>query len=90
MLENPQRRGIGFKTAAADAFYDVARVSEMVEKYGAEPAISCWKYLGMEDDLGAGHDFIVCGVKRLVDLFGKRVSIASVLSKDKATPNKWL
>jgi len=70
----------------ADAQYDSAKVRETVEEYGAEPVIPYRKSSKIKHALKVGCDFIVHGVKRLVNLFRKRVCIERVFSRAK----EWL
>ena len=86
LLKKLQDRGIGFKTVVADAQYDSAKVRETVREYGAEPVIPYRKCSKIKNALRVGSDFAVRGVKRLVNLFRKRVSIERVFSRAK----EWL
>jgi len=86
LLEKLHDRGIGFKTVLADAQYDSAKVRSTVRQYGAEPVISYRKSSRIKKALKVGRDFVVRGVKRLVNLFRKRVSIERVFSRAK----EWL
>ena len=86
LLEKLRGRGVGFKTVLADAQYDSAKVRETVKGYGAEPVIPYRKSSKIKNALRVGRDFIVHGVKRLVNLFRKRVCIERVFSRTK----EWL
>jgi hypothetical protein len=70
----------------ADAQYDSAKVRETVKEYGAETVIPYRKSSRIRNTLRVGRDFVVRGVKRLVNLFRKRVSIERVFSRAK----EWL
>jgi len=86
LLKKLKRQSISFRTVVADAQYDSAKVRETVEEYGAEPAIPYRKCSKIKKALTVGKDFVVHGVKRLVNLFRKRVSIERVFSRAK----EWL
>ena len=86
LLEKLKSQGISFKTVLADAQYDSAKARNTVKQYGAEPVIPYRKSSTVRKALKVGKDFIVRGVKRLVGLFRKRVSIERVFSRAK----EWL
>ena len=86
LMENLRNQGVSFKTVIADAQYDSAKVRETVRRYGAEPVIPYRKCSKIRNALRVGGDFILRGVKRLVRLFRKRVSIERVFSRAK----EWL
>ena len=86
LLEKLKGLGVRFKTVLADAQYDSANVRKTVEEYGAEPVIPYRKSSRIRRALRVGKDFIVRGVKQLVKLFQKRVSIERVFSRAK----EWL
>ena len=86
LLEKLQDQDIRFKTVLADAQYDSAKVRKTVEEYDAEPVIPYRKSSKVRDALKVGKDFVVHGVKRLVNIFRKRVSIERVFSRAK----EWL
>jgi len=86
LLDKVKGRGVRFKTVLADAQYDSSKVRETVEEYGAEPVIPYRKSSKIKHALRVGRDFVVHGVKRLVNLFRKRVSIERVFSRTK----EWL
>ena len=52
----------------ADAQYDSAKVKETVREYGAEPVIPYRKSSKIKHALKVGRDFVVHGIKRLVNL----------------------
>lgn len=86
LLEKLHDQGIVFKTVLADAQYDSAKARNTVREYGAEPVIPYRKSSRIRDALKVGRDFVVRGIKRLVNLFRKRVSIERVFSRAK----EWL
>jgi transposase len=86
LLKKLWDQGIGFKTVLADAQYDSAKVRETVEEFGAEPVIPYMKSSNIKNALRVGRDFVVHGVKRLVNLFRKRVCIERVFGRAK----EWL
>jgi transposase/ribosomal protein L32E len=86
LLEKLKRLTISFKTVLADAQYDSSKIRKTVEEYGAEPVIPYRKSSRIKNALRVGHDFVVHGVKRLVNLFRKRVCIERVFSRAK----EWL
>lgn len=86
LLEKLKDQGVGFKTVVADAQYASARVRRTVKKYGAEAVIPYRKSSRIKNALRVGRDFVVRGVKRLVNLFRKRVCIERVFSRAK----EWL
>ena len=86
LLEKLKCRGVCFKTVLADAQYDSAKVRNCVREYSAEPVVPYRKSSKIRDAFRVGKDFIVRGIKRLVNLFRKRVSIERVFSRAK----EWL
>ena len=86
LLKKLKSQGISFKTVLADAQYDSTKARNTVREYGAEPVIPYRKGSRIRDALKVGKDFIVRGVKRLVNLFRKRVSIERLFSRAK----EWL
>jgi len=86
LLKKLKGLGISFRTVLADAQYDSAKVRNTVREYGAEPVIPHRKTSRIKNALKVGKDFVVRGVKRLVKLFRKRVSIERVFSRAK----EWL
>jgi hypothetical protein len=83
LLEKLNGRGISFRTGLADAQYDSAKARKTVREYDAEPVIPYRKTSMIKNALKVGKDFVVRGVKRLVKLFRKRVSIERVFSRAK-------
>ncbi|MDH5266053.1 MAG: transposase [Candidatus Bathyarchaeota archaeon] len=86
LLQKLKCRGISFKTVLADAQYDSAKVRETVKQYCAEAVIPYRKSSRIKNALKVGRDFVVHGVKRLANLFRKRVCIERVFSRAK----EWL
>jgi len=86
LLEKLKQQSISFKTVLADAQYDSAKARNTVREYGAEPVIPHRKTSRVRDALKVGKNFVVRGVKRLVNIFRKRVSIERVFSRAK----EWL
>ena len=86
LLEKLRVHGVCFETVLADAQYDSSKVRNTVREYGAEPVIPYRKTSRIKSGLKVGRDFVVHGVKRLVNLFRKRVSIERVFSRAK----EWL
>jgi len=86
LLEKLKGQGVCAKTVLADAQYDSAKVRETVMEFGAEPVIPYRKSSRIKNALRVGRDFVVHGVKRLVNLFRKRVCIERVFGRAK----EWL
>jgi len=86
LLEKLMEQGICFETVLADAQYDSAKVRETVEEYGAEPVIPYRRSSKIKNGLKIGKNFITSGIKRLVNLFKKRVSIERMFGRAK----EWL
>jgi len=86
LLEKLKGQGISFKTVLADAQYDSAKVRKTVREHGAEPVIPYRRTSKIRNALRVGRNFVVHGVKRLVNLFRKRVCIERVFSRAK----EWL
>lgn len=86
LLEKLHEQDIRFKTVLADAQYDSAKARETIRRYGAGTVIPYRKCSKIRNGLRVGRDFVVRGVKRLVSLFRKRVSIERVFSRAK----EWL
>jgi len=86
LLEKLKRQGIRFETVLADAQYDSAKVRNAVREYGAEMVIPYRKSSKIRNALKVGRDFVVHGVKHLVNLFRKRVCIERFFSRAK----EWL
>ena len=86
LLEKLMEQGVYFETVLADAQYDSSKVRETVREYGAEPVIPYRRSSKIKNGLKIGKNFITSGIKRLVNLFKKRVSIERVFSRAK----EWL
>ena len=86
LLEKLKAQDINFKTVLADVQYDSAKARKTVREYSAEPVIPYRKSSKIRNTLKVGKDFIVRGVKRLVRLFRKRVSVERLFSRAK----EWL
>ena len=86
LLEKLHGQGVSFETVVADAQYDSTKVRETVRGYDAEPIIPYRRSSKIRNTLRVGRDFVVRGVKRLVNLFRRRVSIERVFSRAK----EWL
>jgi len=86
LLEKLRGHGICFESVLADAQYDSAKVRETVEEYGAEPVIPYRRSSKIKNGLKIGKNFITSGIKRLVNLFKKRVSIERLFGRAK----EWL
>jgi transposase len=86
LLEKLHCWGISFKVVMGDAQYDSANVRDAIMEFGAEPVIPYRKCSKIKNALMVGRDFVVRGVKRLVNQFRKRVSIERVFSRAK----EWL
>jgi hypothetical protein len=70
----------------ADAQYNSSKVREDVRLLGAEPIIPYRRSSKVKNGLKVGKDFITRGVKRLVQLFRKRVSVERMFGRTK----EWL
>jgi transposase len=86
LLEKLKGYGVKFKAVLADAQYDSAKVRETVEEFGAEPVIPYRRSSKIENGLKIGKNFITSGIKRLVNLFKKRVSVERLFGRAK----EWL
>jgi len=86
LLKKLKAQDVSLKTVLADAQYDSVKVRDAVRECGAEPVIPYRKSSRIRDALKVGKDFVVRGVKRLVKLFRKRVSVERVFSRAK----EWL
>lgn len=78
--------GVPFRFVLADAQYDSKKVRGTTEEFGAQPVIPHRKGSKIKKALQVGKDFIVRGVKRLMKLFKKRVSVERLFSRAK----EWL
>ncbi len=86
LLEKLKEHGVCFETVLADAQYDSSKVREDVRLFGAEPVIPYRRSSKVKDGLKVGKDFITRGIKRLVKLFRKRVSVERMFGRAK----EWL
>jgi len=86
LLEKLMEQGVNFKAVLADAQYDSAKVRETVEEYGAEPVIPYRRSSKIRNGLKIGKNFVTRGIKRLVNLFKKRVSVERLFGRAK----EWL
>ena len=86
LLEKLKGYGINFKAVLADAQYNSSKVREEVKQFGAEPVIPYRRSSKVKNGLKVGKDFITRGVKRLVKLFRKRVSVERMFGRAK----EWL
>ena len=78
LLEKLKEQNVRFKTVLADAQYNSSKIREAVKEYDAEPVTPYRKNSKVRDALKVGKDFVVHAIKRLVNLFKKRVSIERV------------
>ena len=81
-----EKQHVKFNTVLCDAQYDSAKIRETIKEYKAEPVIPYRKSSKVRNLLNVGQNFIVHGVKRLVNLFRRRVSVERVFSRAK----EWL
>lgn len=86
LLEKLKGLGVKFKAVLADAQYDSSRVREDVKRFGAEPVIPYRSSSKVKNGLKVGKDFITRGIRRLVKLFRKRVSVERMFGRAK----EWL
>jgi hypothetical protein len=86
LLEKLKRVGVCFKIVLADAQYNSSKVREVVKQFGAEPVIPYRRSSKIKNGLKVGKDFITRGIRRLVNLFRKRVSIERMFGRAK----EWL
>ena len=86
LLEKLKGYGVNFKVVLADAQYDSSKVREDVKRFSAEPVIPYRRSSKVKDGLKVGKDFITHGIKRLVQLFRKRVSVERLFGRAK----EWL
>ena len=86
LLEKLKRLGVKFKAVLADAQYNSSKVREDVKRFGAEPVIPYRRSSKVKNGLKVGKDFVTSGVKRLVKLFRKRVSVERMFGRAK----EWL
>jgi len=86
LLEKLKGLGVKFKAILADAQYNSSKVREDVRLFGAEPVIPYRRSSKIKNGLKVGKDFITRGVKRLVNIFKKRVSVERMFGRAK----EWL
>jgi hypothetical protein len=86
LLEKLKGNGVKFKAVLADAQYNSFKVREEVKQFGGEPVIPYRRSTKVRNGLKVGKDFITRGVKRLVKLFRKRVSVERMFGRAK----EWL
>ena len=86
LLEKLKIFGVKFKAVLADAQYDSSKVREDVKQFGAEPVIPYRRSSKVKNGLKVGKDFVTRGIKRLVKLFRKRVSVERMFGRAK----EWL
>jgi len=86
LLEKLKVLGVKFNAVLADAQYNSSKVREDVRVFGAEPVIPYRRSSKVKNVLKVGKDFIIRGVKRLVKLFRKRVSVERMFGRAK----EWL
>jgi transposase len=86
LLDKLKGYGVNFKAVLADAQYNSSKVREEVKQFGAEPVIPYRRSSKVKNGLKVGKDFITRGVKRLVKLFRKRVSVERMFGRAK----EWL
>ena len=86
LLEKLKKYGVKFKSVLADAQYNSSKVREDVKQFGAEPVIPYSRSSKLKNGLKIGKDFITRGVKRLVKIFRKRVSVERMFGRAK----EWL
>jgi transposase len=86
LLEKLKEHGVEFRVVLADAQYDSSKFREDVRLFGAEPVIPYRRSSKIKNGLKVGKDFITRGVKRLVNLFRKRVSVERMFGRAK----EWL
>jgi transposase len=86
LLEKLKGYGVKFRAVLADAQYNSSKVREDVKQFGAEPVIPYRRSSKVKNGLQVGKDFVTRGVKRLVNLFRKRVSVERMFGRAK----EWL
>jgi transposase len=86
LLEKLKGYGVNFKAVLADAQYNSSKVREEVKRFGAEPVIPYRRSSKVKNGLKVDKDFVTRGVKRLVTLFRKRVSMERMFGRAK----EWL
>ena len=83
LLEKLKGLGVNFKAVLADAQYNSSKVREDVRLFGAEPVIPYRRSSKVKNGLKVGKDFVDRGLKRLVKLFRKRVSVEQMFGRTK-------
>ena len=86
LLEKLNVFGVNFKAILADAQYNSSTVREDVKLFGAEPVIPYRRSSKVKNGLKVDKDFVARGVKRLVNMFKKRVSVERMFGRAK----EWL
>jgi len=86
LLEKLKEYGVNFKAVLADAQYNSSKVREEVKRFGAEPVIPFSRSSKVMNGLKVGKDFVTRGIKRLVNLFRRRVSVERMFGRAK----EWL
>ena len=86
LLEKVHSLGVKFTAVLADAQYSSAKVRATAEAYGAKPVIPFRRDSKVKEALRVGRDFVVHGVRRLVELFRGRWSVERLFSRAK----EWL
>lgn len=86
LLKKLKDSGVRIRAVLADAQYKSSKVREEVKRFGAEPVIPYRRSSKLKNGLKVGKDFITRGVKRLVRLFRKRVSVERLFGRAK----EWL
>ena len=86
LLETLKEQGVCFETVLSDAQYNLSKVREDVKRFGAEPVIPYSRSSKVKNGLKVGKDFVTRGIKRLVNLFRKRVSVERMFGRSK----EWL
>ena len=86
LLKKLKGLGVKFKAVLADAQYNSSKVRDNVKRFGAEPVIPYRRSSKVKNGLKVGKDFVARGIKRLVKLFRKRVSVERMFGRAK----EWL
>jgi len=86
LMEKLKGLGVNFKAVLADAQYNSSKVREDVRLVDAEPVIPYRRSSKIKNGLQVGKNFITRGIKRLVKLFRKRVSLERMFGRAK----EWL
>jgi len=83
LLDKLKGLGVNFKAVLADAQYNSSKIREDVKRFGAEPVIPYRRSSKLKNGLQVGKDFITRGIKRLIKLFRKRVSVERMFGRAK-------